>query len=101
MTRSLPLLFILLLAGTFLQCRAEAETPVVPEADPQRPRTIVTTDGEIDDVDSFIRMLLYANEFEIEGLVYSSSMWHYKGDGKGTPFTSEMEMTRNLSLIHI
>lgn len=96
MTRSLPLLFILLLAGTFLQCRAEAETPVVPEADPQRPRTIVTTDGEIDDVDSFIRMLLYANEFEIEGLVYSSSMWHYKGDGKGTPFTSEMEMTRNI-----
>jgi len=41
---------------------------------PQRPRTIVTTDGEIDDVDSFIRMLLYANEFQIEGLIYSSSM---------------------------
>lgn len=60
------------------------------------PRTIITTDGEIDDVDSFIRMLLYANEFNIEGLVYSSSMWHYKGDGKGTPFTSEMEMTKNI-----
>lgn len=60
------------------------------------PRTIVTTDGEIDDVDSFIRMLLYANEFRIEGLIYSSSMWHYKGDGNGTLFTSEMEMTRTL-----
>jgi len=60
------------------------------------PRTVITTDGEIDDVDSFIRMLLYANEFKIEGLVYSSSMWHYKGDGAGTPFTSEMEMTRNI-----
>lgn len=60
------------------------------------PRTIVTTDGEIDDVDSFIRMLLYANEFRIEGLIYSSSMWHYKGDGNGTLFTSEMEMTRNM-----
>ncbi|MDR6562995.1 MULTISPECIES: DUF1593 domain-containing protein [unclassified Arcicella] len=56
-------------------------------------RTIITTDGEIDDVDSFIRMLLYANEFNIEGLVYSSSQWHYKGDGKGTTFTSEMENT--------
>lgn len=56
-------------------------------------RTIVTTDGEVDDVDSFIRMLLYANEFKLEGLVYSSSQWHYKGDGKGTRFTSEMEMT--------
>ncbi|MEZ4852467.1 MAG: DUF1593 domain-containing protein [Bacteroidia bacterium] len=62
----------------------------------QKPRTIVTTDGEIDDVDSFIRMLLYANEFSIEGLVYSSSMWHYKGDEKGTKFISEMEMTKNL-----
>lgn len=61
-----------------------------------KPRTIVTTDGEIDDVDSFIRMLLYANEFNIEGLVYSSSMWHYKGDGKGTTMISEMEMTKKI-----
>jgi Protein of unknown function (DUF1593) len=60
----------------------------------QKPRTIITTDGEIDDVDSFIRMLLYANEFKIEGLVYSSSMWHYKGDGKGTKMVSEMAMTK-------
>ncbi|WP_428666019.1 nucleoside hydrolase-like domain-containing protein [Runella sp.] len=58
-----------------------------------KPRTIVTTDGELDDVDSFIRMLLYANEFKLEGLVYSSSQWHYKGDGKGTKMTSEIEMT--------
>lgn len=61
-----------------------------------KPRTIITTDGEIDDIDSFIRMLLYANEFNIEGLIYSSSMWHYKGDGKGTTFISEMEMTKNM-----
>ncbi len=58
-----------------------------------KPRTIVTTDGEIDDVDSFIRMLLYANEFRIEGLIYSSSQWHYKGNLKGTKFTSELEST--------
>ncbi|WP_337042296.1 DUF1593 domain-containing protein [Emticicia sp. 17c] len=63
-----------------------AQTPV-------KPRTIVTTDGELDDVDSFIRMLLYANEFKLEGLIYSSSQWHYKGDEKGTRFTSEMEST--------
>lgn len=61
-----------------------------------RPRTIVTTDGELDDVDSFIRMLLHANEFRIEGLIISSSQWHYKGDGKGTKFISEMEMTRKM-----
>lgn len=62
----------------------------------EKPRTIVTTDGEIDDVDSFVRMLLYTNEFKLEGLVYSSSQWHYKGDGKGTKFTSEMDMTKRL-----
>ena len=62
----------------------------------QRPRTIVTTDGEVDDMDSFIRMLLYTNEFKVDGLVYSSSMWHYKGDGKGTLFTSEMPMTAKM-----
>lgn len=62
----------------------------------QKPRTIITTDGEIDDVDSFIRMLLYANEYQIEGLIYSSSMWHYAGDGEGTLFTSEMEMTKKM-----
>jgi len=61
-----------------------------------KPRTIVTTDGELDDVDSFIRLLLHANEFKIEGLVISSSMWHYKGDDKGTKFVSEMEMTKQL-----
>jgi hypothetical protein len=58
-----------------------------------KPRVIITSDGEVDDVDSFIRFLLYANEFDIEGLVYSSSQWHYAGDGKGTPFTSEMPFT--------
>ncbi len=59
-------------------------------------RTIVTTDGEIDDVDTFIRFLMYTNEFDTEGLIYSSSMWHWKGDGKGTTMVSEMEMTRNM-----
>jgi hypothetical protein len=61
-----------------------------------KPRTIVTTDGEVDDQDSFIRMLLYSNEFNLIGLVYSSSQWHYTGDGKGTRFTSEMAMTKKL-----
>ena len=62
----------------------------------QKPRTIVTTDGEVDDMDSFIRFLLYTNNLEVEGLVYSSSQWHYKGDGKGTTFVSEMEMTKRI-----
>ena len=62
----------------------------------QKPRVIVITDGEADDQDSFIRFLLYSNEMNIVGLVYSSSMWHYKGDGKGTLFTSKMDMTSKM-----
>jgi len=58
-------------------------------------RTIITTDGEVDDQDSFLRLLLYSNEFNIEGLVYSSSQWHYKGDGKGTKFISAMATTKD------
>ena len=50
------------------------------------PRTIVTTDPEIDDANSLIRLVLYANEIEIQGLVYASSQFHWRGDGRGTPF---------------
>jgi hypothetical protein len=64
------------------------------QAGPEKPRTIVTTDGEVDDMDTFIRLLLYTNEFDVEGFVYSSSQWHYAGDGKGTLFTSEMPSTK-------
>jgi hypothetical protein len=55
-----------------------------------KPRTIITTDGEVDDMDSFIRLLLYTNDLNIVGFVYSSSEFHYAGDGKGTQFTSNM-----------
>jgi hypothetical protein len=44
------------------------------------PRTIVTTDPELDDLNSLLRMLLYSNEINIEGLVYSASQHHYSGD---------------------
>lgn len=87
MKKTLPLL----LAFTVAFISNDCKSPAQPET--KKPRTIVTTDGEVDDMDSFIRMLLYANEFNLEGLVYSSSQWHYAGDGKGTLFTSEMPST--------
>lgn len=46
---------------------------------PARPRVIATTDGEIDDRCSMIRFLLYSNEFDVEGLIYSSSRFHWLG----------------------
>mgnify|MGYP003633623121 FL=1 len=39
----------------------------------EKPRVIVTSDGEIDDECSMVRFLLYANEFDIEGIITSSS----------------------------
>ncbi len=37
-----------------------------------KPRVIVTSDGEIDDECSMVRFLLYANEFDIEGIIAGS-----------------------------
>ena len=44
-----------------------------------KPRVIVTSDGEIDDECSMVRFLLYANEFDIEGIITSSSQYHWQG----------------------
>jgi hypothetical protein len=45
----------------------------------EKPRVIVTTDGEIDDQCSMVRFLLYANEWDIEGIILSSSQYHWQG----------------------
>ncbi len=52
-----------------------------------RPRTIVTTDPELDDSNSLVRFLLYSSQFQTEGLIYASSQFHWRGDGKGTRFS--------------
>jgi hypothetical protein len=51
-----------------------ADAPAAPPA-PERPRLLVTTDigGDPDDQQSLVRLLHYANEFEIEGLLATSS----------------------------
>ena len=59
-----------------------------------RPQTIVMTDGEVDDMDSFMRFLLYTNDVDVRGIIYTSSEWHYKGDGKGTKFTTHMDIVK-------
>ncbi|WP_440912190.1 nucleoside hydrolase-like domain-containing protein, partial [Enterococcus innesii] len=43
-------------------------------------RTIITTDGEVDDMNSFLRYLLYSDCFDTEGIVLTSSVYHYAGD---------------------
>lgn len=43
-------------------------------------RIIVTTDPELDDLNSMLRLLLYSNEIDIAALVYSASRFHHRGD---------------------
>ena len=62
---------------------------------PVRPRIVVTADPELDDNNSLIRFLLYSSDLDVEGLVYASSAFHWKGDGKGTKwFVPGREYTR-------
>lgn len=62
----------------------------------EKPRVIVTCDPELDDLNSLIRLVLYAPDMRLEGLVYASSQFHWKGDGKGTKwFVDGREYTRN------
>lgn len=43
-------------------------------------RTVITTDGEVDDMNSFMRALLYSNEMDLAGIVLTASQFHYAGD---------------------
>lgn len=51
---------------------------------PEKARVIVTCDPELDDNNSLIRYLLFSTDFDTEGIIYASSRFHWKGDGKGT-----------------
>lgn len=70
-----PYFLLMIVSATFPSCvdhdyQSAADT---------KPRVIVTSDGEIDDECSMVRFLLYANEWDIEGIVTSSSQYHSHG----------------------
>lgn len=44
-----------------------------------KPRVIVTSDGEIDDECSMVRFLLYTDQWDVEGIITSSSQYHWHG----------------------
>lgn len=76
-------LSLLLTLALICTCAAFAEGGEVLSANKLRPRTIITTDGEADDQCSLVRYLLYANEFELEGIVSTSSQFHFTDQGEG------------------
>lgn len=52
----------------------------------RKERTVITTDGEVDDQNSLIRALLYSNDMDVAGIVMTSSMYHYAGNETIPPF---------------
>lgn len=68
----LPRLLALLAAASPLAWPADAAEPAVAKR-----RVLVLTDigNEPDDSESFVRFLLYSNEFDVEGLVATTSTW--------------------------
>ena len=60
--------------------KATAHVTVV---DTDKPRAIITQDGEVDDQNSMIHLLLYGNEIDIQGIIQTSSQFHWIGDENG------------------
>ena len=96
----------MLLCGTAAAAETEAETAVQAQAETEaaaeaesaeaapsgaetassdKPRLLVTQDAEVDDMNSLIHLLLYANDIDIAGIVQTSSKLHYSGDEETEP----------------
>lgn len=67
----------ILLLGVLIGNICEAQAPQ--KTGSAKTRVIATTDGEIDDQCSMVRFLLYTNEWDVEGIVTSSSQYHWHG----------------------
>ena len=93
-TRAFTLLLVLLTLGANAVPPPQGRGSGAPGA-AAKPRVVITTDPELDDSNSLIRFLLYSTDFRVEGLIYASSGFHWKGDGKRTKwFVPGREYTR-------
>jgi hypothetical protein len=48
-----------------------------------KPRVIITQDGEVDDRSSFMRFLLYTPDIDLRGIIATNSKWQKNGHGLG------------------
>ncbi len=86
---------ILYSIGLVILCSFTSCTSTKPSQEQIRLRIVVTTDPELDDLNSLIRFLLHSTDYQVEGLIYASSQFHWKGDGQGTLYFVEgREYTR-------
>lgn len=71
--------YLIVAATAALSLAACAPRVSFSSSDGERPRVMVLTDAEIDDQCSMVRFLLSSNEFEVEGIVTTSSQFHWEG----------------------
>ena len=60
---------------------AEPQTRTLRLGEDGKPRMIITSDLEIDDMNSFIHQSLFFNDVDLAGIVVSGSFCHFTGDG--------------------
>src|SRR5689334_14093662 len=90
MMTSLRRSVVALLAAAVLGCAsapspsASAPASSATARPAHRPRVVVTPDPELHGSNSLLRYVLYRTDFRTEGIIYASSQFHWKGDGKGT-----------------
>lgn len=83
--------YLTLLACFSFAMLAWGKAPIQQVKNP-KPRMVLTCDPECDDNNSLIRYLLFSTDFQTEAIVYSSSEYHWTGDGKGgTQFLPDRE----------
>ena len=64
----------------------------------EKPRVIVTTDGEIDDQSSMIRFLMYSSDYDVAGIVQVNGV-QKDGHSKINGSNHKLPNMRNVCLI--
>lgn len=57
------------------------EDLAVPVDKSSQPRILITTDLECDDMNGLILSLMYADQYDLAGIVWTAGMYHFNGDG--------------------
>jgi hypothetical protein len=57
------------------------EDLAVPVDKSTQPRVLITTDLEVDDMNGIVLSLMYADQYDIAGIVWTAGMYHFSGDG--------------------
>lgn len=63
-----------------------------PSAGRGKPRLLVQTDGEVDDRSTMVRFLMYASDFDLEGIVQTNSRYQKEGHSKERWVEKEIEL---------